>query len=243
MDDIRTRGTPRSTLLKPLHLVVFFVTLIGFREWIHLRNDASTTLITPDSMSVTVSRGLPLLLPSIPSDQLESWQTNPILVDGVSRRRNPLMPKVALGIDNLLIMETTSRTSGVGEELVLDFNCKYEDDEVAAHCPSGYRVWFVGPSIFSPTYTSSRAIGSDGRRIRVTVEKGRILDPGSYEVFAWPEHADCDLVSYDMMMKARGEAWIVLTQQLLIRIVESRRSDCVFVLSLYLLLCQRKLID
>lgn len=97
--------------------------------------------------------------------------------------------------DDQLRLETISRSSRVGDALSLEFVCHYPKDQVDVHCPDAYRVWLVGPSIHSVDYaSSSEKVGTDGRRIRVTFDQGVLLDPGDYELFAWPEHYHCDLV-------------------------------------------------
>jgi hypothetical protein len=52
------------------------------------------------------------------------------------------MTRLAL-IDDRLLLETSKRSSAVGEELILDFYCDYADDLVAIHCPVGYALSLI----------------------------------------------------------------------------------------------------
>jgi hypothetical protein len=102
----------RSRLLglwKPSNFVLLvLITLIVYLEILHGPLPAPLTgalctesyaVVLPPSTSPSFSKpGSPLLKRSIPRHELESWQTTPILVNGISKRRNPLMPSEELKI-------------------------------------------------------------------------------------------------------------------------------------------------
>ena len=55
-------------------------------------------------------------------------------------------------------------------------------------CPVSYKIWFIGPTLYSPTLTQSKH--SDRKTVSVKVS---IQDPGKYLVYAWPEFEVSDV--------------------------------------------------
>ncbi|GAA5890119.1 hypothetical protein JCM6882_009232 [Rhodosporidiobolus microsporus] len=97
---------------------------------------------------------------------------------------NPLFPDRPLEYDRNVFIENLRRTVAVNTPSSVIFHCRHPDISL---CASAYRVLFVGPTISSPLYRESRVL--DERRVEVEFE---LQEPGSFEVFAWPEHETCD---------------------------------------------------
>jgi hypothetical protein len=68
----------------------------------------------------------------------------------------------------------------------LVFKCHHEN--ATEYCPSSYRVTFIGPTMHTPQWETSHT-RVDLRTIAVDFT---LRDPGSYVVYAWPEHEWCD---------------------------------------------------
>jgi hypothetical protein len=88
--------------------------------------------------------------------------------------------------DKLTVQNLPLSPVKVNSKSRLTFRCHH--DNVTEHCPSAYRVTFIGPTIHTPRWESSHT------RINArTVAVDFILrDPGTYLVYAWPEHDSCD---------------------------------------------------
>ncbi|GAA6008147.1 hypothetical protein JCM10207_007045 [Rhodosporidiobolus poonsookiae] len=75
-----------------------------------------------------------------------------------------------------------------GHEHSIVFSCSHPAERVADLCPRAYRLIISGPATLSPDFAQSSE-QLDERRVRV---RFTIRDPGQYEVWAWPEHDNCD---------------------------------------------------
>lgn len=98
---------------------------------------------------------------------------------------NPLSTHEKLVLDESLLLEFISPNLRVNQQHKLIIHCSHQN--TTEMCAKSYRIWFVGPTLVSPTFDAARIL--DDRRVEITFS---IRDPGVYELYAWPEHERCD---------------------------------------------------
>lgn len=89
-------------------------------------------------LAIQLKSESPLLHERVPRTKLPAWQRSGVMVDGVEYPRNPLQQLEPLRWDTNLSLVSSARTGQLGNDWVLDFECKYPASEVAEHCPTGY---------------------------------------------------------------------------------------------------------
>jgi len=100
---------------------------------------------------------------------------------------NPLVPTERLKYDVTLTLESIPIHIKAGVPTALVIRCAHADLE---QCAKSYRVLFIGPTIRATYFNDSEVIGI--RHVKVHF---RIDDPGLYQIYAWPEFAECDFWS------------------------------------------------
>ncbi|GAA5990365.1 hypothetical protein JCM5350_006895 [Sporobolomyces pararoseus] len=119
-----------------------------------------------------------LLLPRVDFDNgtLFSYYPAPLT--------NPVSPQWDLDIDHDLSIESLPTNVQASTSSSLIFHCAHSN---LTYCAEAYRVVFVGPTMHSPSWSDSTQL--DERRVEV---KFNISDPGEYQIYAWPEHDQCN---------------------------------------------------
>lgn len=100
---------------------------------------------------------------------------------------NPLEPPDRLKYDVTLTLDSIPLHVEAGVPTSLVVRCGHADLE---QCAKSYRVLFMGPTIRSTNFSDSQVV--DSRHVRVNF---RIDDPGTYQIYAWPEFELCDFWS------------------------------------------------
>lgn len=86
--------------------------------------------------------------------------------------------------DDKLTIESLPSNVSTLEPSSIVFNCAHSN---LTYCAQAYRVVFMGPTMHSPAWSDSTQL--DERRVRVEF---RLTDPGEYQIYAWPEHDQCN---------------------------------------------------
>ncbi|GAA5929899.1 uncharacterized protein JCM15063_004659 [Sporobolomyces koalae] len=97
---------------------------------------------------------------------------------------NPVTPKWNLDFDDKLTIESLPAVVPVATPSTIVFHCAHAN---LTYCASAYRVIFMGPTMHSPAHSAS--IPLDDRRVAVQFS---IKDPGTYQIYAYPEHDECN---------------------------------------------------
>lgn len=103
---------------------------------------------------------------------------------GTGTGTNGTLMSLRLPLDDQLTVEALDLPVPAGKTHSVTFKCSHVN--ATLHCPWGYNVWFVGPTLHAPPFASSKVL--DERRVRVTFT---LDDPGMYKMYAYPEHKDC----------------------------------------------------
>ncbi|GAA5982389.1 hypothetical protein JCM5350_000393 [Sporobolomyces pararoseus] len=143
---------------------------------------------------------LPLPLHKVPSWIKEQWRGRPdvqtLLLPRLDAENgthfsyyphpltNPVSPQNHLDFDDKLTIELLPTNVQASTSSSFIFHCAHSN---LTYCAEAYRVIFVGPTMHSPSWSDSTQL--DERRVEV---KFNITDPGEYQIYAWPEHDQCN---------------------------------------------------
>lgn len=100
---------------------------------------------------------------------------------------NPVEPSLRLQYDVTLTLDSIPLHITAGETNSLVVRCAHAD---LGQCAKSYRILFIGPTIRATYFSDSQVI--DDRHVKVNF---KIDDPGTYQIYGWPEFDECDFWS------------------------------------------------
>ncbi|GAA5895831.1 uncharacterized protein JCM6883_001632 [Sporobolomyces salmoneus] len=171
------RNKKTSKVIKLLLLTLVVITLIGFAYVVNENDRVEVTSWIQDRLKSEVKVDSLLVRKVETANGTHfSYYPQPLT--------NPLSPQWELDFDDKLTIESLPQNVSTSAPSSLVFHCAHSN---LTYCAQAYRVLFVGPTMHSPTWSESTQL--DERRVQVSFQ---LRDPGEYQVYAWPEHDECN---------------------------------------------------